>query len=315
MRQVLLVVLLAAAPSRGAQLRILSDVDGGKPSPEWKYVKLGQRVTLHAELKPPEPSAQIAWFKLEPEVGSVDNTTPSFHFEKIPYRAVEIEACRGNPDCPADINPTLTTATIPDVGTMAFQAQAILPGGRTLATPGVEAIEYGGLSPKVHRVAVRRDDTYLGYVTELLNTVFIFGSAGPDGRNQTDRLIGTDCADMAVYGARRMGKKVDYTNTYNIDQAAPPVATAVSVDAQGVMLDAKGRPIQVGDGQGMVRPGDVLHFPHSRHVAVFYEDREPKGVLDMGDLMLHACWAPPQIQPIRDNTRCTSLPARVLRFR
>jgi hypothetical protein len=164
-------------------------------------------------------------------------------------------------------------------------------------------------------VAVRRDDTYLGYVTELLNSVFIFGSAGPDGRNQTDRLIGTDCADMAVYGARRMGKKVDYTNTYNIDQEAPVVATALSVDAHGVMLDAKGHPIQVGDGPGMARPGDLFHFPHSRHVAVFYEDREPKGVLDMGDLMLHACWAPPQIQPIGDNTRCTSLPTRVLRFR
>ena len=31
-------------------------------------------------------------------------------------------------------------------------------------------------------------------------------SAGPDGRNQSDLLIGADCADLVIYARRRMGR-------------------------------------------------------------------------------------------------------------
>lgn len=304
--------VLALSP----HLRLLSSVEGEAASPSWKYARLGQKVELSAVLEPAVRDAKLRWFKLEPTDPYADNTEPSFHFVPIHYEAVEIAACRGLWVCPADgLASRLPAATLAGVGTMAYQVTATLPDGTRLATPGLEAVKYGGLTRAVHRVTFRRDDTYLGYLTELFNTPYIFGSAGPDGRNQTDLLIGSDCADLAVYGQRRLGRKVAYTSSYGIEKPAPEQVRGVTLTEQGVALDAKGQPIPFGPGRGQVAVGDVLHFPNSRHVAVLYEDRPPLGVLDANDSMLHTCWAPPAVEPLGGNPRCVSLPWRVLRFK
>jgi hypothetical protein len=235
---------------------------------------------------------------------SLDNTTPSFHFAPVHYEAVP--TCGDGATCAADVSYRGPEAA-PGAGTMAFQVIATLEGGGTVETPGMDAVKYGGLTPAVQRVTFRADDSYLGYLTELINTPYIFGSAGPDGRNQTDLLIGADCADLAVYGRRRMGLKTEYTSTYAIDKQAPERAKVVTLGPDGRGLDEKGRPVSA-------KAGDVLHFPGSRHVAVLWEDREPIGVLDANDLMIHTCWAPPKIEPI-GSTDCASLPWRVLRFK
>lgn len=311
----LFLTALALPASSAPRLSIVSAIDGQPPSPGWKYVRAAQEVTLFAQLTPSVPGTTFSWFKLEPDVGSVDNTSPSFHFEPIPYRATEVESCRGADHCRADPESPrwADVQKVPGTGTMAYQLKATLPDGTVLTTPGAESRERGGLSPAVHRITFRRDDTYLGYLTELFNTPFIFGSAGPDGQNQTDRLVGADCADLAVYGARRSGWKVPYVNTYRIDQHAPEFQRAIA-SRNGLVLDARGQPIRIGQGPGEIAPGDLLHFPKSRHVAVFYEDREPKGVLDEGDLMLHTCWAPPRLEAI-GQSNCASFPWRLLRFR
>jgi hypothetical protein len=230
----------------------------------------------------PEAKGDWRWFELKPKEPYVDNTQPSFHFEQIHFEAVELTRCHGKATCEA-VPPGLPE--LPGVGTVAYQLR---DGDR--ASPGIESTKWGGLTQDVHRVTLRLDDTYLGYVTELVGTPYIFGSAGPDGRNQTDLLIGADCADLAVYGQRRLGRRAEYVSTYTLDQQAPEV-------------------------KGPVKKGDVLHFPSSRHVAVLWEDKPPIGVLDEGDLMLHTCWAPPKIEPIGQNPACASQPMRVLRFK
>jgi hypothetical protein len=313
----LIILLTAPMVLAKTQLRLLSSVEGKGPTAEWKYARVGQAVTLHAELKPKAPEgAKLSWFKLEPTIGSVDNTQPQFHFEPITYQATEIEGCRDQLTCPADVSPTVLrkVAASPGAGTMAFQLKVTLPDGTQLATPGLESVKYGGLTPAVHRVAFRANDSYLGYISELFNTPYIFGSAGPDGRNQSDLLIGSDCADLAVYGKRRMGKKVEYVSSYSIDQQAPEVTRAATQDERGLGLDPKGKPVRYGAAKGEIAVGDVIHFPSSRHVAVLYEDRAPIGVLDSGDLMVHTCWAPPTIEPIGQSA-CASLPIRLLRFK
>src|SRR5438132_938955 len=99
---------LAAAPA----LRLVSSVDGGKPTPQWKYVRAGQKVVLHAELTlGAKGKVRYRWFKLEPTVESADNTEPSFHFEKIRYAATAIDRCEGAADCAADVNPTVLAKT------------------------------------------------------------------------------------------------------------------------------------------------------------------------------------------------------------
>ncbi|HVE84392.1 MAG TPA: hypothetical protein VND93_16165, partial [Myxococcales bacterium] len=236
----------------------------------------------------------------------VDNTQPEFHFEPIGYQAVEIARCRGARTCEAAVEPQRFTgfSKVEGTGVLAFQARAALPDGRVVETPGAEAATAFGLPREVIRVAFRKDDSYLGYLTELFNTPYIFGSSTQGKRNQTDDLVGADCADMTVYGARRMGLPVQYTSTYGMEKVAPLVA--VKKSAEDV--------VRVGGGPGQVHPGDVLYFPASRHVAALYEDREPVGVLDENDVMLHTCWAPATLQRLGDAGPCFSYPIRVLRF-
>lgn len=303
-------------PGVKAALGLTAFVDGKKASGGWVYARVGQKVELRASLAG-EKRGLFRWFKLEPTVESVDNTQPHFHFEPIRYQATELHSCRGSSACTVDVAPTVlpAVAATPGAGTMAFQLAVDLPDGSTLSSPGLEATVNGGLGPTVMRVTFRKDDTYLGYLTELINTPYIFGSAGPDGRNQSDLLIGSDCADLAIYGRRRMGKKATYTSSYAIDKQAPLVITANGTQSDGgVSIDAAGNALHWGAGPRAVAKGDLLHFPGSRHVAVLYEDRAPLGVLDANDLMIHTCWAPPRIEPIGASS-CTSFPWRVLRFK
>lgn len=297
--------------------------------PQWTYAKRGDEVTLHfvfdaASRLNAESTRQdlrfdvadVRWFKVAPTAASLDNTTPSFHFEEIPYADVELTNCRGKRHCVADVsNPYLPAPEgFEGTGTMAFRVEVTLKNGKVLKSAGLEQRVSGGIGPLVHRVTVRADDSYPGYLTELFGTPYIFGSAGNGAKNQTDLLIGSDCADLAVYGKRRMGQKLEYTSSYGIDQLAPEVVKASAHNELGVLTHADGKAVKVGAGEGEVKPGDVVHFPGSRHVAVFYEDKAPLGVLDMGDHILHTCWAAPTVEPMR-NTNCSSLPVRILRFK
>ncbi|MFZ5439613.1 MAG: hypothetical protein ACOZQL_06375 [Myxococcota bacterium] len=288
MISVLFLAVLSAKPS----LQLEATVgDAKKPTSSWVYAKRGTPVTLRAVLRGAEAAA-VRWFKVEPAVGALDNTTPSFHFEPVRYVETEISTCAGQLECPADVTPTQLAPVpqLPGLGTMAFRVECETKRGEKLSTPGADSTKYGGLTRDVFRVTFRRDDSLIGYATELLNTPYIFGSAGPDGRNQSDLLIGSDCADLVIYARRRAGKKASYTSSYDIDRQAP--------------LLKEGKPARVGD---------LVHFPGSRHVGILFEDREPLGVVDEDDLILHTCWAPPTVQRLGD-TGCVSRPYRVLRF-
>lgn len=284
----LLTLLLASALAQ-APVRIESSVDGGPRDASWKYVRAGQRVELQVA-GAPETVVDARWFELVPTTLAVDNTRPSFRFVPIAYDAVELSGCRGALRC------AIPTAS---PGARAFQVELLLPGGEVRRSPGREAIELGGLGRKVHKIAVRRDDSYLGLLTELLGTPYIFGSSGVRGVFQPELLIGSDCADLVVYGLRRQGRAVRYTSTFGLETVAAKVATAAG-------------PGEVRIGPGGVREGDLLHFPRTRHVGVLYEDRAPLGVLDDNDLILHTCWAKATVEPL-SATGCASWPVRVLR--
>ena len=283
----LTLLLLAAAPT----LHLEGSVGESKPKPGWTYAKQGEGVTLHAILRGAS-AVEVHWFKIEPTSTALDNTTPSFHFEPVIYVETPMASCDGKLTCGADVTPTRLpkVEALPGLGTMAYRVEVKTKDGATLTTRGMTSTKYGGLTPDVYRVAIRRDDTLIGYATELLNTPYIFGSAGPDGRNQSDLLIGSDCADLIVYARRRSGKKATYTSSYDLDRQAPPLKEGAAP-----------------------RAGDLVHFPASRHVAILFEDREPKGVVDENDLILHTCWAPPTVQRMGD-IDCVSRPYRVLRF-
>jgi cell wall-associated NlpC family hydrolase len=272
-------------PAHGRERRRYSDAG---------RVRLGNRV--HATLPMDQaPAAELRWYKVEPTSENLSNTaTGSFRFETIPYAETEVMAWRSRPSADADVRPTRTTDRGRGRGTMRYKLVAITPSG-TLATPGAEARgdRGSGLSDRVHRVSLRRDDGYLGMLDELFGQPYIWASGGqPDARHQAERMEGADCADFVVYGMRRMGHRISYTWSEGLREHGRRLG-AGTLRADGVYVDAGGAPLP------FPQPGDLLLFP--RHVGALSQDRGVPGVLDSADLMMHTLFASPREEPIADS--------------
>ena len=266
-----------------------------------------------AEPWPAGEAVEVDWRKVEPTDAWVDNEKGGFHWEPITYVETPWADARAGKATPLARPADVRTTVFPDrggLGTMTFMV-AVTAGGKTLATPGKEDVYRGGLSAKVHRVTVRKDDTFLGYLTELYNTPYIWASAGSAGVHQADRNIGSDCADLMVYGLRRAGKKIDYGSTYDVPRwgGKKSIANIAALGDDGRFVDAAGKTIAIGDGG--VKRGDLVLF--HRHVGAFSEDRVPLGVLDANDLLLHTAWAPPAEETFTQSRQWTSPPFSVWR--
>jgi len=328
-------VLVALTATPPLTVRIVSGVGGAVPDGTEKRVRAGTQVALYAlawsgqglvgeapqvvwegrVARPRAPTAadgalRVRWWKVEAAARSVSNTDPTFHWEPIPYQDVPLPACDDKLVCPADLRATLL-GDRGGLGTMAFKVEVRL-GDRVGASPGSERLYRGGLAADVARVTVRRDDTYLGYLTELFNTPYIWGSAGdPATVHQAERRIGSDCADFVTYGVRRLGHDVPYTSTYGLPKYGRTLFESAGPGPDGVYLAAgTGKPIPVGE-RGL-RPGDLLLFP--RHVGAFVRDEPPLGVLSTSDVMIHTCWAEPAEQPLA-STDYGATSVKVLRWR
>ena len=275
----------ARGPAQGRERRLYSNAG---------RVRLGNRV--HTTLPMDQaPVAELRWYKVEPTSENLSNTaTGRFRFETIPYAETEIRSWRSQPSADADVRPTRTTDRGQGRGTMRYKLVAITPSG-TLATPGAEARgdRGSGLSDRVHRVSLRRDDGYLGMLDEMFGQPYIWASGGqPDARHQTERMEGADCADFVVYGMRRMGHRISYTWSEGLREHGRRLG-AGTLRADGVYVDAGGVPLP------FPRPGDLVLFP--RHVGALSQDRGVPGVLDSADLMMHTLFASPREEPIADS--------------
>lgn len=271
----------------------------------------GKRVT--AKPLAQAPRASLAWQRVEPTSNNISNGDgPTFHYEVIEYATTAIAPARAK-DTPrgaivADVRPTLTPDHGNGVGTMRYQLVAT-QGTRTIASPGVESRRgraSGGLTDAVTRVTIRKDDTYLGYLTEMFNQPYIWASAGPSAKaHQSEHLEGSDCADFVVYGARRMGADIPYMWTGGLP-AVTKLLGGGTRSADGVYRDAKGNPVP------FTVAGDMVLFP--RHVGVLVEDRGFAGVLDDQDLVMHTLFDSPKTEPIADSGYADR-PLEVRRFK
>lgn len=285
----------------------------------------GKRVT--AKPLAHAPRATIAWMRVEPTSNNISNGDgPTFHYETIDYATTPIAmtampahgaATDASNDVPAsaiiaDVRPTLTPDHGHGVGTMRYQlvaTQRAGNGARTIASPGIEARRgraSGGLTDAVTRVTIRKDDTYLGYLTEMFNQPYIWASAGPTAKShQSEHLEGSDCADFVVYGARRMGADIPYMWTGGLP-AVTKLLGGGTRSTDGVYRDAKGNPVPY------TVTGDMVLFP--RHVGVLVEDRGTIGILDDQDLMMHTLFDSPKTEPIADSGYADR-PLEVRRFK
>ncbi|MGE0546379.1 MAG: hypothetical protein AB7R00_04930 [Kofleriaceae bacterium] len=317
--------------------RVAAAVDGGPATDRAAYARIDQPVILYAVIEleiggrkrlfsdapalrlagktvAAEPLANappigLAWHRIEPVAANYSNGDgPTFHYEPIGYRATPIGDSAGQPSLRADVRPTLTTDYGSGVGTMRYQVVATL-GGRSVASAGVDARRAGasgGLTDAVLRVSIRKDDSYLGYLTEMFGQPYVWASAGrSDATHQSERLEGSDCADFVIYGIRRMGKKLAYTWSGGLPNVTNLLASGTRHD-DGVYRDRTDRPVP------FTKVGDVVLFP--RHVGVLVEDRGQHGILDDQDIMMHTLFDSPRAQPIAD-TGYANRPLELRRFR
>ncbi len=253
------------------------------------------------------PPLTLAWNKIEPSAADMSNTASgNFRYEPIPYQATPMKATGGS--VIADVHPTLTPDHGHGLGTMRFQVVA-RQGLRMVASPGIDARRgrgSGGLRDDVHRVSLRADDSFLGMLTEMYGQPYIWASAGgTDRTHQSERLEGSDCADLMVYGARRSGIHVPYGWTGSLEKHTRALGKGTLSD-DGVYRDARGKPVP------FTRPGDMVLFP--RHVGALVEDRGVRGVLDTADVMMHTLFDSPKQQPIAESGYANN-PIKILRWR
>ena len=114
----------------------------------------------------------------------------------------------------------------------------------------------------VHSLAVRRDETYVGYLHELLGVPFVFAPAHTERGHQTDLREAVDCVSLVIYGQRRLGREVAYVSPHALAEQLEPVDHLPPA------------------------PGQVLHW--GWQTAVLLEDRPPLGRLDGADLVILA---------------------------
>lgn len=296
--------------------RILVAVDDKPATDKPVYARADQHVTLYAALTvdvdgkkttfsdapgvkalplAQGPAVTLRWNRVEPAAASYSNTeTGNFQFAQIEYRPTEIANAHGG-SLSADVRPTLTPDHGHGVGTMRYQL-VVTQGDREIASPGPEAHRgrgSGGLTDAATRVSIRRDDTYLGYLTELYGQPYVWASAGiTDATHQSERLEGCDCADFVVYGMRRMGKTFAYTWTGGLP-GITKLLDAGERDEHGVYRDKH------GDALAFTKAGDLILFP--RHVGVLVEDRGVIGTLDDQDIIMHSLFDTPKEVPIADS--------------
>ena len=325
-----LALLLGAAPAAAdaakevVAIHIVSSVDGALATDRAKRARKDESVQLHAVLevvadrktryyasvasfklgkkkrtaKPlsEAPTHFVFWHTVEPTLETMSNTASGkFAFEPIEYDEALSMVGFGRPEIKADVRPTLTPDRGDGVGTMRFKASVITEKGlvESAGASSRAGRGSGGLDRTVHRITIRTDDSYLGFLSELYGQPYIWASAGrTDKSHQSERLEGSDCADFVVYGWRRMGRSVPYTWTGGLPDHTRLLGRG-EADESGVYRDADGNPIP------FPKVGDIALFP--RHVGVLTDDRGTIGALDHEDIMMHSYFASPREQSLGDS--------------
>lgn len=121
----------------------------------------------------------------------------------------------------------------------------------------------------LHRIAVRRGDTYIGHVSELIGVPFVYYPSNEQGLgHQTDRGIGADCVATLIYGMRRIGRPIPYVAPRRLYDYTRKIGDNTSLETTHVEVS------------------DIVHFGFQ--TAVISEDEPPVGILSDQDKVIHS---------------------------
>ena len=152
--------------------------------------------------------------------------------------------------------------------------------------------------PNIVQISLRPNDSYLGFLHELLNTPFIMAPRNtPHGSHQADFKLGTDCAGLAVYGKRRMGFDYQYLGPRGIIGYLTPVGDGSYYPDSTLYVNLNYDAMPIGE-DGII-PGDIVHF--GNQVSIFLEDKGVIGFVDAEDLLIQSWFTGTHICTIRDS--------------
>jgi len=250
----------------------------------------------------------VNWFKVESEGanyynGNVigKNGKTEWQWAKIKYVETPVEEWNGKFECSADVKPN----TVPDrnegTGTMRFKVK-VKYDNKSVESPGKESVYSGerGITNKVHRVSIRKDDSYIGWMHSWINLPYIWGSdkiTKDEKSHQSDLFIGADCADLVVAAKRAMGKNIPYFASHGFKKNgiymkyADYIVDNATLGTDGFFYDGD-KKIKISSGKNDAKIGDIIYF--GGHVGTLSEDKEPKGILDKNDLYINTLFDVPK---------------------
>lgn len=216
------------------------------------YVRQGENVVVTAKDWGIEGS-ETRWYRLKAVPLDYNNVTACGQksadcLAPIRYRWEKLDALDGTVE--------LHVGTLPQ----------IFPVGTHRIRPVDGAMGARPVPNNAREVVIRRNDTYVGRITELIGTPFVFFPKNTPKGHQTDLREGADCVSTVIYGQRRLGRRIPYVGPAGLDRFT-------------ALVPAK-------RGEQPIRVGDVLHF--GAQTAVVSQDLPPLGVLGPEDRVIHA---------------------------
>ncbi len=281
-------------------LLIQSSINGGPLVKSTAIYPLkGQKVALKVDKI---SGGKIRWHQIIPDTSKIyknanmpweENAYKWLGFAKIDYQRKELTGFQGRWQIePFDNeNNTQVRALLDkdanskfyheDIGSFWFQAE-VEKEGVIYRSAGIEDSDKKGLSPKVFRVSIRDGEGYIGYLTSFFNVPALFGSI----TYQSNNYIGVDCADVLV-AAYGKWKNKPIEKNYN-------VAMLVSQWPKVQEFDLlEGTPNKQLKWERDVRPGHFIAVRYSgskqyQHIGALFSDANQNGILDGGDVVIHA---------------------------
>ena len=272
--------------TRHTEYRITTHGCSSAPANEKAFICAGDHLFIEAclasehglpEMIETEKIRHLRWFLLKPLAKNYDNTnTPTL--TALSYQWLELPELKGRAKFELSEVAELTREGSHRLAVFDASPYA---SPRTLPPSAVD---------RLFEIVIRRNDSYIGYLTELFGTPFVlWPRSTPQALHQTDARLGADCVALVIYGRRRLGEKIPYVSPTRLKGFLSFIGHCKSVD-QPCMLD---KPIQLGD---------ILHFGFQ--TAVLSGDTPPLGALNGTDLAIHT------YHKVAEEIRIDSLPYR-----
>jgi hypothetical protein len=209
------------------------------------------------------------WVRLDPSKKSYDNTLLLNRYENysIEYKITLIKPAK------QDVPLTILLDSI-GLGTTYW---GIIPAGLFHDSIYHSIIPlYKDTLINVLQITCRKDNSYTGYLSELLTTPFIMAPKFiPSFGHQTDLRIGSDCAEFLIYGKRRQGFNIPYCG---------PIILKNYLDR--INSDS-------------LFKGCIIHF--GEQTALLCEDKGTLGKLDDEDVLLQCYYRGPEIIKLKES--------------